>query len=357
MKINFVVPEIVRSGGIRVIFEYANRLTDRGHEVTLYTPIIPFNIYKGKINLPYFRYRIKYSFRYLFSKSIIPSNIFRKKFEIKFVPFVNNFFIPFADAVIATAWQTAESVYRLKKSKGKKFYLIQDYEIWYGRAEKINESYTLPMNRIVISEYLRKLLREKFNADSEKILIGRDYDTYKNLNKIYHTPRTILFMDHVLDNKNTAGAISIIEKIKHKYPGIRIMSYGLSRFHKMPDYIEFHENPDENEIVRLYCDSDIFLFTSKYEGFGLPPAEAMACKCAVAGNAVGALPEFAVKNETAILANPEKPEELYNGICYLLDNENELKRISEAGYDYVKKILNWDNSLDKFEELLTHQPE
>ena len=355
MKINFVVPEIVRSGGIRVIFEYANRLTERGHNIKLFTPIIPFNIYKGIINLPFIRYRIKYAFRYLFSKSVIPSNIFEKKFEIKFILFANNFFMPPADAVIATAWQTAESVYRLKKSKGKKFYLIQDYEIWYGRAEKINESYTLPMNRIVISEYLRRLLREKFNADSEKILIGRDYDTYKNLSKIYHTPRTILFMDHALDNKNTLGAISIIEKIKLKYPGTKVMSFGLSRFHKMPDYVEFHENPYENKIVRLYCDSDIFLFTSTHEGFGGPPAEAMACKCAVVGNAVGAMPEYAVNNETAILANPDKPEELYNGLCYLLDNENELKRISEAGCNYVKKILNWDISLDKFEELISKE--
>jgi hypothetical protein len=353
MKINFIVPEIVRSGGIRVIFEYANRLTERGHEVTLFTPIVPFNIYKGKAVPHYIKYRIKYALKYISGKNLIPSNIFERKFKIKFVPSIKNYFIPDADVVAATAWQTADSVNKLKKSKGKEFYLIQDYEIWYGNPDKINESYKLPLNRIVISEYLHKLLKQKFNVDSCKIPIGIEFDKFQNNNKVYNTPRTILFTDHALENKNTAGAVKIIEKIKNKYPQVRVMCFGLSRFHKMPDYVEFYENPDEDTIVKLYCDSDIFLFTSNYEGFGLPPAEAMACRCAVIGNAVGALPEYAVHNETAILTNPDKPEELYNGVLRLLDNEIELKRISEAGFAHVKKTLNWDRVLDKFEELIS----
>lgn len=353
MKINFIVPEIVRSGGIRVIFEYANRLIERGHEVALFTPIVPFNIYKGKIVPSYIRYRIKYALKYILGKNPIPSNIFERKFKIKFVPYIKNNFIPDGDVVIATAWQTAYSVYRLRKTKGKKFYLIQDYEIWYGNPDKIKESYTLPLNRIVTSEYLHELLKQKFNSDSEKILIGISFDKYQNNNKTYHKPRTILFTDHSLENKNSAGAVKIIEKIKIRYPEARVICFGLSRFHKMPDYIEFCGNPDEDRIVKLYCDSDIFLFTSIHEGFGLPPAEAMACKCAVVGNSVGALPEFTVNNETAILTNPDNPEELYNGVCRLLDSEDELKRISEAGYSYVIKTLNWDRVLDKFEELIS----
>jgi hypothetical protein len=49
MKINFLVPEIVRSGGIRTVFEYSNRLTKMGHLVTVFTPVIPFNAFLPKI--------------------------------------------------------------------------------------------------------------------------------------------------------------------------------------------------------------------------------------------------------------------------------------------------------------------
>jgi glycosyltransferase involved in cell wall biosynthesis len=352
MKINFVVPEIVRSGGIRVIFEFASRLVNKGHNVTLYSPIVPFNIYRGSLNLSFSLYRVRTFVKYLLGNNPLPANIFEHNFTVKFVPSVTNLFVHDADAVIATAWQTAESVHRLTESKGKKFYLVQDYEIWYGNPIKINESYRLPLNKIVISEYLKNLLKEKFGADSTKLLIGRDYEKFNNRNKVYHNPRTILFIDHVLENRNTKGAIEILERLKQKYPEIRILCFGLSKFHRIPEFMEFYENPDDELIVQLYCASDIFLFTSKYEGFGGPPAEAMACKCAVVGNAVGALPEYAINNETAILANPDNPDELYNGICYLLDNEKEVMRISEAGYNHVKKILNWDNIIDEFEMLL-----
>lgn len=352
MKINFIVPEIVRSGGMRVIFEYANRLKERGHDVTLYSPVIQFNIFRGKFVPYYIKYRIKYALRYYLRRNLIPSNIFERNFEIKYVPAANNFFIPDADAVIATAWQTAESVSKLKISKGKKFYLIQDYEIWYGNPDKINESYMLPLNRIAVSEYLQNLLNEKFKVPSTRILNGIDYDNFHNVKKVYHNPRTLLFTDHALENKNTRGAIAVIEKLKIKYPDLRVLCFGLSKFHKLPEYAEFYENPDENLIVKLYCDSDIFLFTSLHEGFGYPPAEAMACKCAVVGNAVGALPEYAVNEETAIFTDPDKPEELFNGVCRLIDNDAELKKISEAGYEHIKNILNWDNVIDKFEELV-----
>jgi glycosyltransferase involved in cell wall biosynthesis len=355
MKINFIVPEIVRSGGMRVIFEYANRLTERSHDVTLFTPAIPFYIHRGKINVSYIKYQVKYASKYLLGRNPLPSNIFEHRFLIRFVPFVNNLFMPDSDAVIATAWQTADSVLRLNKSKGKKFYLIQDYEIWYGNPEKINESYTLPLKRITVSAYLQNLLKQKFGADSHKILNGVNTVKYRNDNKIYRSPKTLLFMDHALENKNTRGAIAAADRLKKKYPDLKVVCFGLGKFHELPEYVQFYLNPDEDTIVKLYCDADIFLFTSNYEGFGYPPAEAMACKCAVVGNSAGALPEYAVNNETAILTDPEMPEQLYEGVCRLLDDQTELKRISEAGYNFVLKKLNWDTAVDKLEELLQNR--
>jgi glycosyltransferase involved in cell wall biosynthesis len=80
----------------------------------------------------------------------------------------------------------------------------------------------------------------------------------------------------------------------------------------------------------------------------------MGCKCAVVGNAVAALPEYAVNGETAILCDPEKPDELYNGVSYLLENENELKRISYAGNEFVRKVLDFDRAVNELEYLLTN---
>ena len=159
-------------------------------------------------------------------------------------------------------------------------------------------------------------------------------------------------MDHLLENKNSEVAIEIVKKLKTKYPSLRIKCFGMRKYHSLPDYIDFIEDPDDKQIADLYRESDIFLFTSRSEGFGLPPAEAMACKCALVGNAVAAVPEFAENMVSAILTSPENPEELFKGAEYLLNNAVELKRISLAGYENVRKILNWDIAVDKFESLL-----
>ena len=352
MKINFIVPEITRTGGMRVIFEYANRLTERGHNVILYSPNIPFNNFMGMFRPYFIKYRFNYAKDRLLKKNKLPENSFRKIFEIKYLWLINNLTVRDADATVATSWTSSYAVNRLSESKGKKVYLIQDYEQWNSNIEYVDKSYSLPMQRITVSKYLQELMRERFNSDSVVILNGIDFGIFNNPEKKFNEQKQILFMDHLLENKNSEVAIEIVKKLKTKYPSLRIKCFGMRKYHSLPDYIDFIEDPDDKQIADLYRESDIFLFTSKSEGFGLPPAEAMACKCALVGNAVAAVPEFAENMVSAILTSPENPEELFKGAEYLLNNAVELKRISLAGYENVRKILNWDIAVDKFESLL-----
>ena len=352
MKINFIVPEITRTGGMRVIFEYANRLTERGHNVILYSPNIPFNNFMGMFRPYFIKYRFNYAKDRLINKNKLPENSFRKIFEIKYLWLINNLNVRDADATVATSWTSSYAVNRLSESKGKKLYLIQDYEQWNSNIEYVDKSYSLPMQRITVSKYLQELMRERFNSDSVVILNGIDFGIFNNPEKKFNEQKQILFMDHLLENKNSEVAIEIVKKLKTKYPSLRIKCFGMRKYHSLPDYIDFIEDPDDKQIADLYRESDIFLFTSRSEGFGLPPAEAMACKCALVGNAVAAVPEFAENMVSAILTSPENPEELFKGAEYLLNNAVELKRISLAGYENVRKILNWDIAVDKFESLL-----
>ncbi len=352
MKINFIVPEISRTGGMRIIFEYANRLTERGHDVILYSPNIPFNNYMGMIKPFYIKYRFNYAKNNLFKESKLPENIFNKIFEIKFLWIINGLTVRNAEVSVATSWTTSYAVNKLGSSKGKKLYLIQDYEKWNSNIEYVDNSYKLPLKRITVSEYLKKLILKKFNSDSEVILNGIDYTQFNNPDKKFSEQKQILFMDHLLENKNSVVALDTVRKLKAKYPAVKIKCFGFRKYHTMPEYVEFVENPDDGKIADLYRESDIFLFPSTSEGFGLPPAEAMACKCALVGNRVAAVPEFAEHMKSAILTSPDKPEELLNGVEYLLNNEDQLRRISHAGYESVRKVLDWDRSVDRFEELL-----
>ncbi len=352
MKINFLVPEIVRSGGIRTVFEYANRLTKLGHEVIVYTPVIPFNPYKPKLMYPILKHQLMYALFQINGKPFMPPNIYKHNFPTKAIPAVNNFFVADADAIVATSWTTAHHVNKLSTQKGRKFYLVQDYEIWNSNTELAMQSYTLSLKRTVVSKYLHELLKNKFGVESTIISAGVNFDDFYNNNKVYHNPPAILFNDHQLEHKNVKGLLEIVKTLKQKYPELIVRCFGVHRYSQMPEYIEFHKNPSDEKLRNLYCSSDIFLFASKYEGFGTPSAEAMACKCAIVANSVAAIPEYSVHMETAIHCNPDNPIELFNGVCYLIDNPAELRRISEAGFSSVRKLLGWDTAVEKFLKLI-----
>lgn len=354
MKINFIVPEISRTGGINIIFQYANRLTDRGHDVMMYSPVIPFNLHKNRIKLYYLKYQVRYAINWLKKgANKLPDNIFPYKFKIRFVPVMHNIFVRDAGASIATSWPTSYPVSNFSISKGKKFYLVQDYEIWNSNERSVNRSYTLPLKKIVASKHMQDLLMDKFQSESELIYIGLDYNRFKNPDKKYNNPKRILFSDHSLPNKNVEGAIYTCEKLKKEYPELKFRSFALRQYHQMPDYIEFIENPGDEEITGIYSESDILIFPSKYEGFGSPPSEAMACKCAVVANAVAAIPEYSINNVTAILTDPSDKDGLYKGVKYLLETPGQIERISIAGYNHIRKFLDWDKSVVLFEKFIS----
>ena len=354
MKINFIVPEITRTGGMNIIFQYANRLLERGHDVELYSPIIPFNLHKNGIRWYYFKYQVKSLLKWLrYGRGIIPTNMYPYKFKINFVPIMLNAFVRDADVSIATSWPTSYPVYHFSPSKGRKYYLIQDYEIWNANVKLVDKSYTLPLKRVVCSKHMQKLLCEKFGSDSELIYIGLDRNRFHNNNKVYNDPPVIAFQDHSLPNKNVEGAIYTCEILKKEYPSVKFRAFGVKKYHNLPEYIEFTENPSDEKLTDIYSTSDIFLFSSRYEGFGSPPSEAMACKCAIVANKVAAIPEYSEHMKTAVHADPDDKEGLYKGAKFLLDNQGKLKEISEAAYMHIREFMNWDNSIIHFEKFIS----
>jgi len=78
---------------------------------------------------------------------------------------------------------------------------------------------------------------------------------------------------------------------------------------------------DTSTLVYLYNAADVFVFPTLYEGFGLPPIEAMACGCPVITTAVASIPE--VVGDAAILVkDPLNPNEYADAIIRVLQDEN-----------------------------------
>ena len=337
------------NGGVKVVLEYANHLTELGHWVTITYPLIPYYFGEKKFN---FKDRW-WQLRGLFANLIRGNKIewFNLKAVLKRVPWIAERFLLDSDIVVATAWVTAYSVTKLSRSKGKKFYIIQGHETWHGQIEKVDNSYRLQLKKIVIASWLKKLMEENF-GDRDVYLISNAINLthFFNSDKKFNCPPRILLMYHEAEYKGVKDALSALEIVRKSKPAIKIIMFGTKKPAKLPEGVDFHLKPFGEKLRKLYCSSDIFVFPSWSEGFGLPPMEAMACQCAVVASNVGGIPDYAIPGKTALVFEPHDIQAMANHVIYLLENPDELKRISFAGYEHIKHFT-WDRAAKKMEQI------
>jgi glycosyltransferase involved in cell wall biosynthesis len=97
------------------------------------------------------------------------------------------------------------------------------------------------------------------------------------------------------------------------------------------------------EVLRIFYDcAKIFVFPSLYEGFGLPPLEAMAHGTPVVTSNVSSLPE--VVGNAAVLVNPENVFEIMRALHRVLTDQALRDRMKERGYQQVTKF-SWESSV------------
>src|SRR4029077_14012780 len=96
------------------------------------------------------------------------------------------------------------------------------------------------------------------------------------------------------------------------------------------------------EILRIFYDvANVFLFPSLYEGFGLPPLEAMAHGTPVVTSNISSLPE--VVGKAAVLVNPENVFEIMRATHRVLVDQSLREKLKQRGYEQSKKF-SWDDT-------------
>jgi len=96
------------------------------------------------------------------------------------------------------------------------------------------------------------------------------------------------------------------------------------------------------EVLRIFYDAaKVFVFPSLYEGFGLPPLEAMAHGTPVVTSNVSSLPE--VVGQAAVLVNPENVFEIMHAIHRVLVDETLREKLKDRGYKQAQRF-SWDDS-------------
>jgi len=94
----------------------------------------------------------------------------------------------------------------------------------------------------------------------------------------------------------------------------------------------------EEDMVGLYNGAKVFVYPSLYEGFGLPPLEAMACGVPVITSNVSSLPE--VVGDAAIMVNPADINQLAESISRVINDEELRRKMIERGLERAR-MFSW----------------
>src|SRR5438552_17321109 len=99
---------------------------------------------------------------------------------------------------------------------------------------------------------------------------------------------------------------------------------------KLENKVRFLGRISDHELITLYSLADVFAFPSFFEGFGMPPLEAMACGAPVITSNTSSLPE--VTGDAAILVDPHDTNEIANAIARILGDEQLQEDLRQKGY-------------------------
>jgi glycosyltransferase involved in cell wall biosynthesis len=207
---------------------------------------------------------------------------------------------------------------------------------------------------MTVSQASKRDLLGFFDVAEEKILVipnGIDPSMTRDLSpdeiervkrRFQLTGRTALFVGNIKPHKNVERLISAFAKVREdsafsdltlmivgdeisKYPSLR---RAVAR-HQIRSHVRFFGFVPETTLVSLYRAADVFVFPSLYEGFGLPPLEAMANGTPVVTSKISSLPE--VVDDAAVMVDPYNVDELAEAIKSTLVDKELRARLIELG--------------------------
>jgi hypothetical protein len=246
------------------------------------------------------------------------------------VPRITSSALPDADVVIATSWPTAFDVAGLAPRKGRGVHLLMHHETGTGPEEKIREVYRLPLHRLTLSSAVREQIRTEFGAEVAGV-VPAGVDGAVFFPQGARRRDMVLAIVHPAPHKGARVALEVFSRLAEKRPGLDLLACGTVKPADWPARFPFLLHPNDATLRLLYSSAAVFLYPSRYEGFGLPPLEAMACGAPVVSTRVGAVPEYGMDRENILLIEPGDIEGMACGVETLLINPDLRTRLSFAG--------------------------
>lgn len=291
-------------------------------------------------------------YRTLWEHTILPLYSVIERANILFCPSnIAPLFVPKKVKLIVTIHDLRVKKFPDTFSKSTRIYYNLNYLNTFNRADAI----------ITVSEFSKNEIIKYYPQAKEKIFVipnGINLQQFRVLN--IPRKKQILFIGAIAKHKNIKiilkAFLMIKDKIDHTVVIVGNKDKGMPEDEETkeilkqipPERVIFTGKLTDEEIVRVYNESEIFVFPSIYEGFGLPILEAMACGCPVIASNQSSIPE--VCGDSALLFDPFNPEELAEKILLLTNDSNLRNKLVEKGLERVK-VFSWEEAAEKHIEV------
>lgn len=325
MKLVIPALSLERGGGARFLYQLANALVDRGHNVEFILPkagVVDWPI-RAKIT------RVK---------ELAPSSF------------------PSADFILPNFYPTVIPAWQSKKGQVVRLSLVYE-PLCIPNAAVSKSTYSLNVPIVTISQWQRQLILAEVGRDSTVISSGVDSALFHPTPKrsAQSGRKTIFYIMRGpgytwKGNEDFVQACASLRERLSDFDVLVVNPEGVQPDPSLP-FLNMTAASDY-EMALLYARADLFVYASYYESFGLPPLEAMACGTAVITTDCGGNRDYTRNGENCIVIQPSDVLALTDNMVHLLTNDNERQRLANAGHHFAQSWT-WQRTADQLISLLT----
>ncbi len=340
MRVSFVVPSGRRPvGGVLALYEFANGLARRGHDVHLvHSPGVPDPV-DALTDVEWFEFdpRIEHSVFTSFDDIVLPP---ADAVEVTALAF-------FADATTFEALLADGA-----RDRGRPFVFVQAYRHLPEASE--HRAFFGPWPKICIARWMVDALAALGVPDDQLAYIpyGLDHSVFRLTRAVANREPRIAMLHHPHPNKGTRFGLEAIAGVLSRRGDAHAVLFGTSDPpDTLPPRTMFVRSPPREVLVDgIYNASSVFLLPSVREGFGFCGIEAMAGGCALVSTANGGSSDYALDGDTALVVEPKDVAAMSDAVERLLGDDALRMRIATRGIELVERY-DWDESarlLDAF---------
>ena len=328
LNITYVMTWTGVCGGSKIILEHANRLTERGHSITLISHDKRPDWFKLNKSIKF----IQVPWEDILCEKI-PKN---------------------TDIIVATYWR---EIYECVEQQIAPVIYFEQGDFHLFDKEKMNNRIYNYINKglktinyiYTVSNFAREKLKAVYGVESEVIPNAVDdrifyYEPHEK-NAI---PNITIIGSESAEFKKIQNIIDAVKIIKSKGYNIQLNWITPTEPEKNKD-IKAIVNPKQKIIGDTLRKTDIYVCASMYESFCLPVLEAMTCGAAIITTNNGGNMDFVKENENALLIEKDNIEDIVEKIEILLNNKNLRERLIKKALEEACKY-SWSITIDKIEK-------